>query len=271
MSAGPLAVAVHGASGRMGRTILQILADDRAAHLVAAIDRPGHPALGQDVANLIGRSEPLDVKLSSLEHTPLKAVQVVIDFTSPDATRAVLERCARDRVAAVVGTTGMDPDCERALAALAQVAPVVAAPNFSIGVSLLMDLAERAARLAGPDFDLEIVEMHHKHKADSPSGTAVRLAEVVARTRDLDPARAAVHGRSGPVGARRSDEIGVLALRGGDVVGDHTLILAGAGERLELTHRAQGRHIFARGAVRAAHWVVGKPAGRYDMADVLGT
>lgn len=269
MSAAPIAVAIYGASGRMGRTLVQLVAEDSGAQLVAAIDRAGHPNLGQDVAGLIGRVEPLQVKLTTLESAPLKSVQVVIDFTSPDATRSLLERCARERLAAVVGTTGMDSDCERALDALAQVAPVVAAPNFSIGVNLLMDLAERAARLAGPDFDLEIVEMHHKHKADSPSGTAVRLAEVVARTRDLDPARAAVHGRSGPVGARRADEIGVLALRGGDVVGDHTLILAGSGERLELTHRAHGRHIFARGAVRAAHWVVGKPAGRYDMADVL--
>jgi 4-hydroxy-tetrahydrodipicolinate reductase len=151
------------------------------------------------------------------------------------------------------------------------VAPVVATPNFSAGVHVLMDLAARAVRLLGPEYDIEVVEMHHKRKVDSPSGTALRLAEVVARARELDPARALVHGRSGQVGARRADEIGVMALRGGDVFGDHTLVLAGEGERLELTHRSNGRPIWARGAVRAAHWVVGKPAGRYDMTDVLGT
>ena len=132
-------------------------------------------------------------------------------------------------------------------------------------------LAERAVRALGPDFDIEIVEMHHRHKVDAPSGTALRLAEAVARARDLDLRRVVVHGRSGQVGARRRSEIGVLALRGGDVVGDHTLILAGPGERIEITHRAHGREIFARGAVRAAHWVVGRSPGRYDMADVLGT
>jgi 4-hydroxy-tetrahydrodipicolinate reductase len=255
----------------MGRSILEVVLEDPAAHLVAALDRAGHPSVGQDVAVLLGRAAPLLLIVTDDLETALAEAEVVIDFTTPAATRALLERCARAGIAAVVGTTGMDAACERAVDALAKVAPVVVAPNFSVGVNVLMALAERAARALGPDFDLEIVEMHHKHKVDAPSGTAVRLAEVVARARDLDPARAVVHGRSGQVGARRSEEIGVLALRGGDVVGDHTLILAGPGERIEITHRAHGRQIFARGAVRAAHWVVGRPAGRYDMADVLGT
>jgi len=255
----------------MGRSILEVVLEDPAARLVAALDRSGHPSLGQDVATLLGRTEPLLLIVTDDLDTALAKAEVVIDFTTPAATRALLERCVRAKIPAVVGTTGLDLACERALDALAAVAPVVATPNFSVGVSVLTALAERAVRALGSDFDIEIVEMHHKRKVDAPSGTAVRLADVVARARDLDPARAVVHGRSGQVGARRSEEIGVLALRGGDVVGDHTLILAGPGERIEITHRAHGREIFARGAVRAAHWVVGRPPGRYDMADVLGT
>jgi 4-hydroxy-tetrahydrodipicolinate reductase len=200
----------------------------------------------------------------------LAEAQVVIDFSSPGATLSLIERCTAARVAAVVGTTGTDPTTERALRGLAEVAPVVAAPNFSVGVNVLWALAERAVALAGPEFDIEIIDIHHKQKVDAPSGTALRLADVAARARGLDPQRAVVHGREGIVGARRSDEVGVHALRGGDVIGDHTLLLAGPGERIELTHRAHGRHIFARGAVRAAHWVINRAPGLYGMADVLG-
>lgn len=271
MSRAPIAVAVYGASGRMGRSILGLLFADEAARVVAAIDRPEHSALGQDVASLLGRATATGVKLASLTADALNSAQVVIDFTTPASTRMLLEHCAKLRLAAVVGTTGMDRECERALAGLCEVAPVVAAPNYSIGVSVLMDLAARAAHLLGPEYDLEIVEMHHKHKVDAPSGTALRLGQVVAKARGLDPSAALLHARSGQVGPRRDGEIGVLALRGGDVVGDHTLVIAGPGERLELTHRAHNRELFAHGAVRAAHWVVGKPPGRYDMSDVLGT
>jgi 4-hydroxy-tetrahydrodipicolinate reductase len=264
------AIAVHGAAGRMGRTVLELLLDDPQARLVAAVDRQGHAALGQDAAVLIGRPEPLRVKLTEDIDAAIAEAQVVIDFSSPLATTVLLERCARAGVAAVVGTTGMGDAGQRALEALSKVAPVVAAPNFSIGVNVLWALAERAVQLLGVDFDLEIIDIHHRQKVDSPSGTALRLAEVAARARGLDPERVNVNGRSGLVGPRRADEVGVHALRGGDVVGDHTLMLAGPGERVELTHRAHGRHIFARGAVRAAHWVVNRPAGVYDMADVLG-
>jgi 4-hydroxy-tetrahydrodipicolinate reductase len=170
----------------------------------------------------------------------------------------------------VIGTTGLDERAEAAIDALAARAPVVVAPNMSPGVTLFFHLAARAAELLGPDYDAEIVEMHHRRKVDAPSGTAVRLGEVVARAKGFDPERAVVHGRSGQVGARPREEVGVMTLRGGDVIGDHTLVLAGEGERLELTHRASSRDIFARGAVRAARWVVGQPPGRYDMADVMG-
>jgi 4-hydroxy-tetrahydrodipicolinate reductase len=264
------AIAVHGAAGRMGRTVLELLLDDPQARLVAAVDRHGHAALGQDAAVLIGRPEPVRVQLTEDLDRALAEAQVAIDFSSPAATLTLLERCAAARVAAVVGTTGMDSATEHALRALAEVAPVVAAPNFSVGVNVLWALAERAVALVGTEFDLEIIDIHHKQKVDAPSGTALRLAEVVARARGLDPQRAAVHGREGIVGARRAEEVGIHALRGGDVVGDHTLMLAGPGERIELTHRAHGRHIFARGAIRAAHWVINRAPGLYGMADVLG-
>jgi 4-hydroxy-tetrahydrodipicolinate reductase len=264
------AIAVHGAGGRMGRSVLDVLLDDGAASVVAALEREGHPQLGQDVGRLLGRAEPLGLPLCAAAGAALAEAQVVIDFSSPAGTRALLEHCVQARLPLVLGTTGLDASCQQLLKALGEVAPAVAAPNFSVGVNLLWALAELAVRSVGEDFDLEIIEMHHKHKVDSPSGTALRLTEVVARARGLDPAKAAVPGRSGLVGARKPGEIGVHALRGGDVVGDHTLVLAGPGEQLELTHRAHDRKVFARGAVRAAHWVVGRPAAVYDMADVLG-
>ncbi|HEX2677619.1 MAG TPA: 4-hydroxy-tetrahydrodipicolinate reductase [Polyangiales bacterium] len=263
-------IAVHGAAGRMGRNIVKVLAEDKAATLVSAMDRADHAALGQDAGVLAGLPEPLGVALTASLRGALEHAEVVIDFSLPMAARALFDLCAERRIAAVVGTTGLDSAAKHALDALCKVAPVVAAPNYSIGVNVLWALAAQAVRLLGPEFDVEIVEMHHKHKVDAPSGTAVRLTEVVAQARGLDINKAVTSGRSGLVGARRPDEIGVLALRGGDVVGDHTLVLAGPGERIELTHRAHTREIFARGAVRAAHWVTGRAPGLYEMADVLG-
>ncbi len=263
-------VAVHGAAGRMGRSIVKVLSEDSSATLVSAIDRSGHPTLGQDAGLLAGLAEPLGVAVSAALPSALEHAEVVIDFSLPEPARALFKACAERRIAAVVGTTGFDAATRAALDALCKVAPVVVAPNYSIGVNVLWALAAQAVRLLGPEYDIEIVEMHHRHKVDAPSGTAVRLTEVVAQARGLDPQRAAVHGRQGQVGARRGDELGVHALRGGDVVGDHTLVLAGPGERIELTHRAHTREIFARGAVRAAHWVSGRPPGLYEMADVLG-
>jgi 4-hydroxy-tetrahydrodipicolinate reductase len=263
------AIAVHGAAGRMGRAVIDVVLADEQARLCAALEHEGHAALGQDAGVLAGRP-PIGVTLADDLPRALAAAEVVIDFSAPDASRALLEQCARARKPAVLGTTGMDDACRRALEALSRVAPVVYAPNFSVGVNILWALCARAVELAGDDFDLEIVEMHHRHKVDAPSGTAVRMLEVISAARGLDAKRSAVAGRSGQVGARRNDEIGVHALRGGDVVGDHTLVMAAPGERIELTHRAHGRQIFARGAVRAAHWVVGRPPGSYDMADVLG-
>jgi 4-hydroxy-tetrahydrodipicolinate reductase len=252
----------------MGRSVVEILLDQPGATLGAAIEHVGHTALGHDAAVLAGRS-PGQIKLSSELDSALRESQVVIDFSTVRACRELLGGCITHARAAVIGTTGLDAACKDAITLLARVAPVVVAPNYSIGVNVLLSLAQRAVQLVGEDFDLEIVEMHHKHKVDAPSGTAVQLLEVVAAARGLS-SDDAVHGRRGETGARGAREIGMHALRGGDVVGDHTLVLAGPGERLELTHRAHGRHIFARGAVRAALWAATQPPGLYGMADVLG-
>jgi 4-hydroxy-tetrahydrodipicolinate reductase len=254
----------------MGRTVLNLVLDDDRAELVSAIEQAGCPQLNQDVGVFIGRSEKTGVIVTDLIDPALTNAQVVIDFTLPQSTRALLSICAKKKLPVVTGTTGLDEACQRAIDELAKVAPVVVAPNFSVGVQVLLHLAARATALLGSDFDIEIVETHHRRKVDAPSGTALRLLDAVADARGVDPKKTAVFGRSGETGARTKDEIGVLALRGGDVVGEHTLLLAGPGERFEITHRAHTREIFARGAIRAAYWVEGKKPGRYDMTDVLG-
>ncbi len=263
-------MAVNGAAGRMGRSVIDVIMNDPEAKLGAAIDAPGCEALGQDAAVLAAGARKTGIVVTEDIDAAVSAVQVAVDFSSPQGTRALLSACALRSVPCVVGTTGLDESGLQVVHALARTAPVVVAPNFSIGVNTLWHLAARAVELLGPGFDIEIVEMHHRHKADAPSGTALRLLQAVAKARGVDPDEVAVYGRSGRPGARTADEIGVLALRGGDVVGEHSLVLAGPGERLELSHRAHGREVFARGAVRAAHWVVKQSAGLYDMSDVLG-
>jgi len=262
-------VAIHGAAGRMGQSIASVLDDDPEASLVAAMDREGSNLIGRDMGELTGRT-PSGVRITSDVEEFLNNVEVVIDFSIASATAKLLPLCAGQHIPMVIGTTGLDAETRAGLERAAERVPIVFAPNYSQGVNALYFLAARATELLGPAFDAEIVEIHHRHKVDAPSGTAVRLGEVVAAAKQLDPERTVSHGRSGQVGARPTDEIGVMALRGGDVVGEHTLYLVGEGERIELTHRATDRSIFARGAVRAAHWVVGRPAGLYDMADVMG-
>jgi 4-hydroxy-tetrahydrodipicolinate reductase len=253
----------------MGQSIASVLDDDLEATLVAAMDREGCELLGQDLGALTGRS-PSGVCITSDVEEFLSNVEVVIDFSIASATAKLLPLCAGQRIPMVIGTTGLDAATRAGLERAAERVPIVFAPNYSQGVNALYFLAARATELLGPTFDAEIIEIHHRHKVDAPSGTAVRLGEVVAEAKRLDPERAVSHGRSGHVGARPLEEIGVMALRGGDVVGEHTVYLVGEGERIELTHRATDRSIFARGAVRAAHWVVDRPAGLYDMADVMG-
>ncbi len=253
----------------MGQSIAAVLADDLEANLVAAMDREGSELIGRDMGTLTGRA-PSGVRITSDVEEFLSNVEVVIDFSIASATAKLLPLCAGQHIPMVIGTTGLDASSRASLERAAERVPIVFAPNYSQGVNALYFLAARATELLGPGFDAEIIELHHHHKLDAPSGTAVRLGEVVARAKQLDPERVVTHGRSGQVGARPLDEVAVMALRGGDVVGEHTLYLVGEGERIELTHRATDRAIFARGAVRAARWVLGRPAGLYDMADVMG-
>jgi 4-hydroxy-tetrahydrodipicolinate reductase len=261
-----LAVAVHGAAGRMGRTLVKLVQEATDLSLVAAVDAEGAPEVGRDAGLLAGVSEagvPVESRIEAL-----LAADVIVDFSTVRALPRLFEALERKQVPLVLATTGLDDALQGRLAQLARVQPLVAAGNYSTGVAVLNYLAERASALL-PEFDLEIVEMHHRHKVDAPSGTALGLLDAAARGRGENGREVAVYGRQGHPGARTKREIGVVALRGGEVIGDHTLLLAGPAERLELTHRASNRELFAHGALRAARWVVQKEPGQYGMADVL--
>jgi 4-hydroxy-tetrahydrodipicolinate reductase len=262
-------VVVCGAAGRMGRLLVALAGEVAGLRVVGAVEAPGHPALGRDAGDVAGGG-PLGVAIGA-NLAPLCAPdRVVIEFTGVPAASVAYAATAADRGAAlVVGTTGLDAAQERALRAAAGRTRAVVAANYSAGITVLTELVARAASLLGADFEAEIVEMHHHGKKDAPSGTALALGRALATARGQDFDRVAVLAREGQVGARRPDVIGIVALRGGDVVGDHTVVLAGLGERLELTHRAQSRECLARGALRAARWVAGRPPGVYSMADVL--
>jgi 4-hydroxy-tetrahydrodipicolinate reductase len=258
-----------GAAGRMGGAVVRAVAETEGLELVAAIERPDHPRLGEDAGAVAGVGVR-GVAISGSLDEALAACDVAIDFTSPAATAELAERAAARGVRLVVGTTGLGPDERRAVEAAAARVPVVMAANFSVGVNVLLGLLRVAARALGDGYDVEIVEAHHRQKRDAPSGTALRMAEAIAAARGLDLAGAARHGRSGDAGPRPAAEIGLHAVRGGDVVGDHTAHFLGAGERVEITHRASSRETFARGAVRAALWLDGRGPGLFDMEDVLG-
>jgi len=249
---------VLGPSGRMGRAVL---AAARDVTIVAAVDRDGAPGLGGEVAPGVRATTDLGAAFG--------ACDVYIDFTTPAATRAAAIAATPLRRAAVIGTTGLAAADDEAIAALVQVAPVVVAANFSLGVNLVLGLARRAARVLGEDWDAEVVETHHGDKRDAPSGTALAIARAIAAGRGVEYGRVKRHARDGDVGPRPRGEIGVQSVRGGDVIGEHVAYFFGPGERIELGHRASSRAIFAAGALRAAAWVVGKPPGRYDMLDVL--
>ncbi|UCG38259.1 MAG: 4-hydroxy-tetrahydrodipicolinate reductase [bacterium] len=261
--------AVAGACGRMGTAIIQAMETTQGIRLAGALEREGHPCLGQDAGLRASVGEKGVTVTADLDSIPSN-VQVLIDFTSPEGTLRNLEYCAGRGLAAVIGTTGLSEEQKEALVMFASRTPTVFSPNMSVGVNLLFKLAARAAAVLGDAYDAEIVETHHRMKKDAPSGTALRLAEAVAQARGRDLAGSAVYSRHGMIGERSRGEIGIQTLRGGDIVGEHTLLLAGPGERLELTHRAHSRDNFARGAVRAALWVTGKEPGLYGMDDVLG-
>lgn len=263
-------IGITGAAGRMGRTLVEAiaLAGDEL-QLTAALERPDSSLLGADAGELAGQGRNGVAVVSSLADV-VDAIDVLIDFTVPVATLANLEVCAERGVAMVIGTTGFTPEEQSAIAAAAARTPVCKASNFSTGVNLCFQLLDMAARVLGDDVDVEVYEAHHRHKIDAPSGTALSMGEVVARAlgRDLD--KVAVYGRQGQTGARERDTIGFATVRAGDIVGDHTVMFAADGERVEITHKASSRMSFARGAVRAAGWLAMQQPGLYDMQDVLG-
>ena len=242
----PTRVIINGSRGRMGQALVECAKADPLFTLVGTVD------LGDDL--------PAALPLSD----------AVIDFTHATSTVSVAEACADAGKILVIGTTGHDDSARSRILNLSKTIPIVFAPNFSVGVNTLFWLTRKAAEILGPDFDLEVVEMHHRLKKDSPSGTARRLAEILADVRQLDYNTDVMHGREGMVGERTNVEIGMHAIRGGDVVGDHTVIFANTGERVELTHKASSRDTFAKGALRAARWAQGQKPGLYDMQDVLG-
>ncbi|MFL5348166.1 MAG: 4-hydroxy-tetrahydrodipicolinate reductase [Hyalangium sp.] len=264
-----LQTVITGVSGRMGSTLLRLARTTPGFSVVGATARPGSAAVGQDAALAARLSEPLGLKVVDELGRALEGAQVVIDFTSAEVSVAHARVCAARGVPMVIGSTGFTAESREQVAAAARSIPVVLAPNTSVGVNVVIQMAAELARVLGDGFDVEVVETHHRMKKDAPSGTALRLAEVLAQalgrtSEDL------VFERHGQIGARTPKEIGVQALRGGDVVGEHTVFFFGEGERVELTHRAASRDQFAKGALRAANWVVKQRPGLYDMADVLG-
>jgi len=261
-------IAIAGVSGRMGRALLEAVAADDNCVLGAALDRSSSPLLGQDAGVVYGAVS--GVAVSDQGPAALIASQVLIDFTRPEATFGYLDACVAAGVPLVIGTTGFDDAGKARIRDAAGTIPVVFAPNMSVGVNLLMKLAELAAQVLQDGYDIEIIEAHHRHKVDAPSGTALGLGQAVARALDRDLAQCAVYGREGVTGERDPRTIGFATVRGGDIVGDHTLMFAGIGERVELTHKASSRATFAQGALRAAKWLQGREPGLYDMRDVLG-
>jgi 4-hydroxy-tetrahydrodipicolinate reductase len=260
---------VAGAAGRMGRMLVQIIHETEGAVLAGALEREGSPALGQDAGLLAGVGEN-GVKISADALATLAQADGLIDFTSPAATVAYAGLAAQARIVHVIGTTGLAATDIEKIDAASRHAVVVRSGNMSLGVNLLAGLVKKVAQTLGEDFDIEIVEMHHRMKVDAPSGTALLLGDAAAKGRNVDLDKRSVRSRDGHTGARGAGDIGFATLRGGTVIGDHQVIFAGNGERIELAHRAEDRGIFARGAVKAALWGHGRKPGHYNMADVLG-
>jgi 4-hydroxy-tetrahydrodipicolinate reductase len=262
-------IGITGAAGRMGRTLIEAIEEHSGATLGAAFERPDSSLIGVDAGELCGRGRA-GVCLQGRVAEALDAFDVLIDFSSPEATAEAAEVAAQSGKALVVGTTGLDALQQSAVDRAALRVPVCQAANFSTGVNLSLVLLETAARVLGDTVDIEIVEAHHRHKRDAPSGTALAMGEVVAQALGRDLHAVAVYGREGQTGPRERETIGFATVRGGDIVGDHTVMFAADGERLEISHKASSRMAFARGAVRAAVWLAGREPGRYGMREVLG-
>ena len=264
-----LGVGVVGSAGRMGCTLVRRVTASEGCRLVAAAEQPSHDALGRDAGEVAGVGA-LGVTIADDSRALFEAAGVVIEFSSPVATVAHAKLAAETGTAHVIGTTGLDDAQAGEIAAAAANVPIVWAPNMSVGVNILLAITKQVAGILGDDYDIEIVEMHHRHKVDSPSGTALGLGKAAAAGRGVDLDAVAARGRDGITGARNAGDIGFAVLRGGDVVGDHTVVFAADGERVEIGHKASSRDVFANGAVRAALWTRGRAAGLYGMADVLG-
>lgn len=260
---------VMGAGGRMGRALVKAITEAEGVTVCAALERAGSPALGKDAGELAGVGT-LGVAITDDALAAVVSAEGVVDFTAPAATVEMSALAAQARIAHIVGTTGLSADDLARLAAASRHAPIVRSGNMSLGVNVLAVLVQKAAAALGPDWDIEIVEMHHRMKVDAPSGTALLLGEAAARGRDIKLAEHSVRSRDGHTGARKTGDIGFAALRGGTVVGDHSVILAGAGERITLSHHAEDRSLFANGAIKAALWARGRKPGQYSMLDVLG-
>jgi 4-hydroxy-tetrahydrodipicolinate reductase len=259
---------VAGAAGRMGRALLEMVLRSRDLKLAAALEVPGSPLIGKDAGELVGL--PCGVKIAADIADGVAKGDCLIDFTRPEGALARLEQCLARGLRMVIGTTGFSERQNERIASAAKRIAIVQAPNMSAGVSLALTLAETAARTLGEGYDVEIIEAHHRHKIDAPSGTALKFGEVISRALGRDLARHAVHGRKGEVGERELGTIGFHAVRGGDIVGEHTVMFAGEGERIEITVRSASRATYALGALRAARFLGDKENGLYDMQDVLG-
>ncbi len=258
-----LRIAIAGASGRMGRAICE-QAPEHAARVTGALVRSGSERVGEAVSGVEG------LRYSDDPDTAFQDAEVVLDFSTPGAASTIAEHCVAQGRALLVGTTGLDDSTRATLQTAGRQIPVLLAPNTSPGVNLLAALVEKVAGMLGEDYDIEITEAHHRHKVDAPSGTALRLGEAAAAGRGIDHSERAVHARQGQIGPREAGDIGYSVIRGGDIPGEHSVLFAGPGERIELGHRASSRATFAVGALRAAAWLAGKPAGFYTMDDMLG-
>lgn len=258
-----------GATGRMGRTIISCLGETDDMAVAGAVTIPSDPNLGND-AGVVAGVDPVGIVLTDNADAALHGAQVAIDFTLPDALPGNLEACVRNGIPLVVGTTGLQERHQTAMDHAANEIPLVYGRNMSVGVNVFMALVGRAALALGDDYDVEIIEAHHRHKVDAPSGTALAVGEVIAEAKGRTLAELAVRGRDGQVGPRVPNTIGFSVIRGGEIVGDHSVLFIGPEERVEFIHRALDRATFARGAIRAARWVAGRAPGRYTMTDVLG-
>jgi 4-hydroxy-tetrahydrodipicolinate reductase len=266
--AAPLRIAIAGASGRMGRMLIEAVLDAPDCTLAGALDVAASPQRGQDAGAFLGR--PTGVAVTDDLDAVLAASQVLIDFTRPEGTLRHLEACADRGVALVIGTTGFSAEQKAAIGAFARRTPVFMAPNMSVGVNVVMRLLEQAAKAFAQGYDIEIIEAHHRNKIDAPSGTALQMGEVVAKALGRNLADNAVFGREGVTGVRDPSTIGFATVRGGDIIGDHTVLFAGIGERIEISHKSSSRATYAQGSLRAARFLAHSGPGLYDMNDVLG-